>query len=277
MHAVAPLPGKFSASKGTAGFDFTQELVNSSIGEISGTFQSLSPLDITQPSRADFFDHHFVTHFIESFGGLKETVPATPSTWLDELPVLVASPIASSVKHSIRAGAMLLYGTRVRDVSIQAEARRWYASALRGLRSGLSPNGRTKNHSMSFNEGTICAVVMLSHFETVAGTSLGAWFQHVDGASTMLSTYGPGGCRAGFTHDIFRHLRLLTVRTRVLPHISLCYVCTDSNSNISVLHQLLAANLTFLAPRSGKPFRLKPVQRIYSTFLLTSSSPYRDV
>jgi hypothetical protein len=208
VHAVAPLPRKLSASKKPTGFDFTQELANNNIGEIPGIFQSLSPLDITQPSRADFFDHLFVTHFIESFGGLKETVPATPSTWLDELPVLIASPIPSSVKHSIRAGSMLLYGTRVRDVSIQTEARRWYASALRGLRAGLSPNASMKNYSMSFNEGIICAVVMLSHFETVAGTSLGAWFQHVDGASIILGTYGPEGCRAGFMHSIFRHLRL---------------------------------------------------------------------
>lgn len=167
-----------------------------------------------QPSRADFFDRLFVTHFIESFGDLKESVPATSSTWLDELPVLVSSPIESLAKHSIRAGSMLLYGTRIHDVSIQTEARRWYASALRGLRSSLSPSASAKDNSMSFKEGMVCAAVMLSHFETVAGTCPGAWFRHVDGASIMLGTYGPRGCRAGFMHSIFRHQRLLTVRIR---------------------------------------------------------------
>ena len=184
---------------------------------------NLSPLSLLQPSRADFFDCLFVTHFIESFGNLKECVPvpAAPSpTWLDELPALVSSPELSLAKCSIRAGSMLLYGTRARDVSIQTEARRWYARALRRLRCGLLPSTTgTKDSALGpFNGDGICAAVMLSHFETVAGTSLGAWAKHVDGASAMLESLGPELCCAGFTHRLFRHLRLLTVRILTRMH-----------------------------------------------------------
>lgn len=211
MHAVVPLPLRTTTSQRSSGPGFTQKLANNGTREVLGAVKGLSPLDAMQASRADFFDSLFVTHFIESFGNLKQSVPATSSTWLDELPALVASPEPSVVAYSIRAGSMLLYGTRVQDISIQMEARRWYASALRKLRSGLAPGGSSKNHSISFIEGTICAAVMLSHFETVAGTSLGAWFQHVDGASVMLEALGPERCSVGFMQSIFRHLRLLAV------------------------------------------------------------------
>jgi hypothetical protein len=106
---------------------------------------------------------------------------------------------------------MLLYGAHAHDVSIQTEARKWYARALRDLRSLLLRRACTGNSAVSFDEDTICATVTLSHFETVAGTSVTAWVQHVGGASMMLETRGPEVCRFGFMHQLFRHIRLLTV------------------------------------------------------------------
>ncbi|KIM97219.1 hypothetical protein OIDMADRAFT_168978 [Oidiodendron maius Zn] len=173
---------------------------------------NLSPLTHHQPSRANFFDNLFVAHFIESFGNMKASPSPVPSTiWLDELPILVASFRPSLAKHSIRAGTMLLYGAYARDVSIQTEARRWYARALRDLRSLLLRGACAGDSAVAFNEDDICATVMLSHFESVAGTSVGAWVQHVEGASMMLEIRGPERCRFGFMHEIFRHLRLLTL------------------------------------------------------------------
>ncbi|KFZ21112.1 hypothetical protein V502_02942 [Pseudogymnoascus sp. VKM F-4520 (FW-2644)] len=165
-----------------------------------------------QPSRADFFDCLFLTHFIESFGNLKASDSAVPSTiWLNELPGLLTSPLPSLEKYSIRAGSMLFYGTQTHDVSIQAEARILYARALRGLRYLLLQGACVGDSAASFTEGAICTAVMLGHFESVDGTSLGAWFQHVDGASMMLEAGGPERCRLGFMHQLFRHLRLLTL------------------------------------------------------------------
>lgn len=165
-----------------------------------------------QPSRAACFDQLFVTHFIESFGNLKATASAMPSRiWLDELPILLASPLPSLVKHSIRAGSMIFYSTRVQDVSIQAEAYKWYTTSLQDLRSLLEQRGRTVESGILLSDNAICAAVMLIHFETVAGSSPGAWIQHVEGAAKMLETRGPMHCRIGFLHQLFRHLRLLTV------------------------------------------------------------------
>jgi hypothetical protein len=158
-----------------------------------------------QPSRADIFDHLFVTHFIESFGFKPPTPGRQPPSWLDELGAIVVSPGPDLVKHSIRAASMYFYGTVAGDVSIRTEACRWYSMALQGLQSLLSQK------TTQFTGNVICSTVMLTHFENLAGTSGGAWFQHVQGAAMMLETCGPEGCRDGFLHQLFRHLRLLTV------------------------------------------------------------------
>lgn len=206
---------------------------------------NLSLLTHHQPSRANFFDSLFVAHFIESFGNMKASPSPVPSTiWLDELPMLVASFRPSLAKHSIRAGTMLLYGAYVRDVSIQTEARRWYARALRDLRSLLLRSAGTGDSAVEFNEDDICATVMLSHFESAAGTSVGAWVQHVEGASMMLEIRGPERCRFGFMHEIFRHLRLLTVSQLVQPliHNPCLYTdCCNQSINVCVKYQLVAS------------------------------------
>ncbi|KAJ5683871.1 uncharacterized protein N7477_000216 [Penicillium maclennaniae] len=65
-------------------------------------------------------------------------------------------------------------------------------------------------------DDVICAVVMLTHFETLAGTSTEAWFQHVRGAAMMLESNGTESCREGFSHQVFRHLRLLVFVASIL-------------------------------------------------------------
>jgi hypothetical protein len=145
-----------------------------------------------------------VSHFIESFG-FKTSAKNNPPTWLDELALFITLPNPILVKHSIRAGSMFFYGSLTGDVSIQTESRKWYSKSLQDLQGLLSQK------SSSFTGDIICAVVMLAHFETLAGTSTEAWFQHVRGAAKMLENGGAESCREGFLHQIFRHLRLLVV------------------------------------------------------------------
>jgi hypothetical protein len=96
-----------------------------SSGEDLGNHLQVSVLSHLRPSPADSFDRLFVAHFIASFGNLRPPPSSMPTTiWLDELPLLIASPRHSLAKHAIRAGSMLLYGTHACDVSIQTEARR---------------------------------------------------------------------------------------------------------------------------------------------------------
>lgn len=178
-----------------------------SAGDLADYSDALSLLPSThQPSRIEIFDQLFVSHFIESFAFKEPTSGKQPATWLDELAGLLVSSSPNAVKHSIRASSMFFYGSMTRDTAIQTEASRWYLRALQGLQYHLAPGAST-----SYSGDIICAAVMLTHFESLAGTASDAWFQHVRGASLMIAMGGPESCRQGFLHDIFRHLRLLTV------------------------------------------------------------------
>ncbi|KAJ4184015.1 hypothetical protein NW767_013358 [Fusarium falciforme] len=139
--------------------------------------------------------------------------PPTPGTppkiWLHELPVFLASLEPSSAKPAIRAASMISYGTLAGDMSIKTAARKWYAEALHHLQCLLTKG------NVSVDESIICAVVMLIHFETWAGTSQKAWLRHLKGAAMLLQVAGPESCRDGFMHQIFSHLRF---QMASIPH-----------------------------------------------------------
>ncbi|KAJ5263429.1 hypothetical protein N7478_011034 [Penicillium angulare] len=149
-----------------------------------------------QPSRVEIFDQLFVSHFIDSFAFVKPNPGKQSSTWLDELAELIVSPTHNVAKYSIRSSSMFFYGFMTQNVAMQTEASRWYLKALQGLQNHL-----LKEKPSSFSGDMICAAVMLTHFESLAGTAPGAWFQHVRGASMMIATGGPESCRQGFLHD----------------------------------------------------------------------------
>lgn len=168
-------------------------------------------LPAPQPSPAGALDQLFVSHFIDNFfGAFRPSLPVPGGSsriWLHELPQFLASGSPSPVQSSIRAASMLSYGTAVGDASIKTEACMWYMRALQSLRLLLSRNG-----SLASPEVSVCAAVMLIHFETQAGTSPRAWLKHVKGAASLLEEQGPERCRTGFLHQIFSNLRLQTVR-----------------------------------------------------------------
>ncbi|KAI8665485.1 Zn(2)-C6 fungal-type domain-containing protein [Fusarium sp. Ph1] len=169
-----------------------------------GTCSSTPRLPGPQPSRASAFDQLFVSHFVESFFGTMKPppTPTTPSKiWLHELPVFLASQEPSSAQPAIRAASMISYGTLTGDVSIKTAARKWYAEALHHLQCRITKG------NVAVDESIICAVVMLIHFETWAGTSQKAWLRHLKGAAMLLQVAGPESCRDGFMHQIFSHLR----------------------------------------------------------------------
>ncbi|KAL5088943.1 hypothetical protein Trisim1_006090 [Trichoderma cf. simile WF8] len=173
--------------------------------QISAVNLHLSQLPGLQPSPASAFDQLFVSHFIDGFfGSVRPPLPipgGSSRIWLHELPDFLASPSPSPVQSSIRAASMLSYGTAVGDASIKTEACRWYMRALQSLRLLLGS---------SSPETSVCAAVMLTHFETLAGTSPRAWLKHIKGAASLLEAQGPERCRSGFLHQIFSHLRLQT-------------------------------------------------------------------
>ncbi|KAL6874481.1 hypothetical protein HDV57DRAFT_231850 [Trichoderma longibrachiatum] len=167
-------------------------------------------LPAPQPSPAGAFDQLFVSHFIDNFFGTSKPslpVPGGSSRiWLHELPEFLAGSPTSPVQSSIRAASMLSYGTAVGNISIKTEACLWYSRALQSLRLLLAQGSLLKYSP----ESSVCAAVMLIHFETLAGTSPRAWLRHVKGAASLLEEQGPERCRNGFLHQIFSHLRLQT-------------------------------------------------------------------
>ncbi|KAL7813346.1 hypothetical protein V8C26DRAFT_421738 [Trichoderma gracile] len=177
--------------------------------QVSANKRHPSRLPAPQPSPAGAFDQLFVCHFIDNFfGSVRPSLPVPGGAsriWLHELPELLASASPSPAQSSIRAACMLSYGTAVGNASIKTEACVWYIRALQGLRYLLSHNG-----SLTSPEVSVCAAVMLTHFETLAGTSPRAWLKHVKGAASLLEEQGPERCRTGFLHQIFSHLRLQT-------------------------------------------------------------------
>lgn len=237
----------------------------SQLDELSQAASQMPQTQALQSCRATAFDQLFTSHFIESFG-LKKTSFTTAGTvtWLDRLPVFMESPDDCRVKSSIRSTSMLSYGTWVRDVSIQTEAYRWYARALTELR------GRISLTTASAVESTVCAAVMLLHFETWAGTSGGAWRQHVNGAASLIEAVGPAACRHGFMQRIFTHLRFQTVSSHA--H----FLATSTNTRSGCHSVLLPCTKTDSMPlpcQSGYPSPFRSLQRHCSTNSLTSSSP----
>ncbi|UKZ74498.1 hypothetical protein TrVFT333_002168 [Trichoderma virens FT-333] len=200
VHAVpdAPLSGSPAALTAV-------KLKHEPSPQIGAINLHLSQLPGVQPSPAGAFDQLFVSHFIDCFfGAVRPALPipgGTSRIWLHELPDFLASSSPSPVQSSIRAASMLSYGTAVGDVSIKTEACRWYMRALQSLRLLMGS---------SSPETSVCAAVMLTHFETLAGTSPRAWIKHIKGAASLLEAQGPERCQKGFLHQIFSHLRLQT-------------------------------------------------------------------
>lgn len=180
-----------------------------------------SPMPAPQPSKGVAFDQLFVSHFIESFYGSRPPF-ILPKTWLDDLPVFLSDPKPCAAKHAIRATCMLSYATVSNNKAFQDESRKWYSKALQDMQTLLS------KPDVAVTDSAVCAAVMFIHFETWAGTRPKAWVPHCRGAALLLASAGVDACRTGFMHQIFRHLRLQTVRSAPLWHN-----CKDSLADAS--------------------------------------------
>lgn len=183
--------------------------VHSSTRDISSQFRLPSN---RQPSAAIVIEQLFVSHFVESFRGQRET--PRPAFWLLKLPALLATPRTPvAAKQSIRATAMMFYGITTGEVSVKYEAYRWYGAAMESLRS-LIPRCTFSNDSNAklFAEDVVCAPVMFFHFEMMARTSPEGWVQHVDAAAMILERLGPENCQVGLAHQLFLNVRLFLVR-----------------------------------------------------------------
>ena len=161
------------------------------------------PVSAIDACCADAFDQLFVSHFIDSFG--QPRITGTGPTWLECLPTFFSANNGNVLAiSSIRSASMLSYGTWAHDEVVRADSYRWYSSALTQLSRSIAEG---KLSDAATVEMTVCAAVMLIHFETWAGTSRNAWVHHVKGAASLLEAAGPDACRRGFMHSVFSHMR----------------------------------------------------------------------
>jgi len=130
-------------------------------------------------------------------------------SWLAKLPALMATSFSSlTMKYSARATSMAFYGLLNGEIAIQTESRRSYTKALETRRKDLCRNVNVQQYASQSSEEALCATIMMCYFEIVNKTTPLAWMQHLDAAAAMLEMIGPEGCQSGFTHQLFRTVRL---------------------------------------------------------------------
>ncbi len=164
-----------------------------------------------QPSRIYQFQELFINHFIDFyFPELK----SEHNSWVHNLPKLLNGSPSPSVRFSIRAATMAIYGKLTQDESIQFESCRWYIRGLQIQRAQLqvlcSSGQSVVDASMVFVPLLFC------HFETSMCTAPDAWMPHAVAAENILVMMGPYACRTSQMHTIFLSVRLAAVNNPIL-------------------------------------------------------------
>lgn len=165
-----------------------------------------------QPSRVEPFQQHFFSLFIDYFSH-----PDPGCSWVRDLPSVLNSTSSFTLKCSIRAAVMGLYGVLARDQSIQTESCRWYARALETQRRRVSE----LSNNVALDGSMVFISIMFAIFETAMSTVAGAWTRHACAAVKLIEMIGPESCQKGYLHHLFRTIR----QTDVSVLVSIIRLC----------------------------------------------------
>lgn len=149
---------------------------------------------------ADIAEQHFVAHFV-----LAHQIGLT--SWPSILQQLSQSPV---LKPAVRAGTLAFYGKLKGDVAIQTEASHWYSTAIENQIARIIRGDKVENSDVA-SATAILAPIMLSTYESALCTSPMGWAHHLGAAGKMLEMLGPESCQTGYTHQLFKMLRLSMV------------------------------------------------------------------
>lgn len=165
---------------------------------------------VYQPHRGAVYDELLFSHFFDTYGKGVETMRTC--SWLSYLPRLLKTTFKSrAMKYASRATCMAWYALLTGDLVIAHTARKVYALALNCQLTEVygSKNGKRRVYP---SEEAICTAIMMAYFEIVTSTTGRAWEQHFAAAASMIEMYGPERCNGRFINQLYRSVRLATVR-----------------------------------------------------------------
>lgn len=173
-----------------------------------------------QPSKSDIFHQHFTSHFISNFFSPK-SYPAKQNGWVHHLPTILSSVTSPAVEAAVRATTMAFYGIQADDVTIKAEACRWYCKGLRVQRIQLE-RASSASQTRGLDVASALAPFLLSIFETFMVTNPSGWIQHMLAADRFLELLGPDACKDGLGHSLLRAVRLGAVSNPLILKALAC-------------------------------------------------------
>ncbi|KAJ4299221.1 hypothetical protein N0V90_004465 [Kalmusia sp. IMI 367209] len=155
------------------------------------------------PSRAipDALDMAFISHFVQQNNNPRKYIPEVP--WITQLPNLHGTTSKLAVRLSIRAASMAFYAVVHRDTTILVDSYRWYTMSLNCQRQSLA---RLSAQSIPDVE-EILVPIILSIYETYAGTTTTSIWPHLAAASKILELRGPTNC-TGVSSTLFKIMRV---------------------------------------------------------------------
>lgn len=197
---------------------------------------------------ASLFEQHVVAHFISFF----DNSPPAQShlgSWFLLLPSMLSSRTRPSVRPTILAASLAIYGNLSNQPTIVTEAYKWYGSGLKRQRKRLLfQEAETMTRSTPTVEDVSMAL-LLAYFEVVFHTSPEAYFQHHTGASKMLELIGPEACQTGVLHELFQTTRFHMVLFSLITPLELLVFEADFPDRSMYLSS--RANRRYLQQRNG--------------------------
>jgi hypothetical protein len=189
--------------------DFSEKMELLCSNEILPQSISSIPSTLSETSSEGLFHRYIVAEFVRL-----QSNPYLPgATWYSNLPAIVSMTPNPAVKYSILAAATIFYAVAHQTKRVFGNCYQQYHMGLKLQLSRLESMKR--RHWSSFNPHPtaedICAPVMFAFYELMACTTPRAWSHHVHAAAEMLEIRGPGNCRFGMEHEIFRSLRCCVV------------------------------------------------------------------
>ncbi|KAF2732488.1 hypothetical protein EJ04DRAFT_565947 [Polyplosphaeria fusca] len=154
-----------------------------------------------EPSKAEFFDHAFISHFVELNRSVRPYNTELP--WVAQVPGLHTKATKPALKLSLRAACMAFYAQVHQDAAILTDSYRWYTRSLTSQRQALSRLG--KNAIPDDEE--ILVPIILGLYEVYAGTTPTSVFQHLTAATRIFQLRGPSSCITGVGHVLLRAIR----------------------------------------------------------------------
>jgi hypothetical protein len=106
---------------------------------------------------------------------------------------------------------MALFGCMTRNETVKMEACKWYSRCLRLQQLSLGTAVATNDNPSGFLKAMI-ATYLLAVFENTMLTSSNGWIQHFTAAVEMILLKGPAFWQKGLASQVFRSLRIASVR-----------------------------------------------------------------